>query len=255
MASHPDEWRSHAICDPTSRLRKAEKIVRLLERRPLDGLQVLDIGAGSGDIAAHVARAVGERGAVTAVDRQDQRTVRDGFTFVEVDGVGLPFPDAAFDVVITNHVIEHVGDRAEQARHLREVRRVLAPGGLAYLAVPNRWTVIEPHYRLPFLSWLPLPVADRYVRWTRRGLEYDCRLLSPNDVRLLAAGAGLRPTSISVEALRVMDEARDGSVLHAAAARVPTRVLRSLSGAFPTSVFLLDADDARSPDTPTNRSR
>jgi SAM-dependent methyltransferase len=41
---------------------------------------------------------------------------------------------------------------------LDEVWRVLKPGGLAYLACPNRYSLVEPHYRLPFLSWFP-------VRW------------------------------------------------------------------------------------------
>ena len=36
-------------------------------------------------------------------------------------------------------------------KHLREIRRVLRRDGLAYLAVPNRWALVEPHYRLALL--------------------------------------------------------------------------------------------------------
>jgi SAM-dependent methyltransferase len=49
------------------------------------------------------------------------------------DLTALPFPDADFDVVIANHVLEHVAD---DARALAEIRRVLRPGGWAMLAVP-----------------------------------------------------------------------------------------------------------------------
>src|SRR3546814_9833619 len=67
----------------------------------------------------------------------------------------LPFADDSFDVVLSNHVIEHVGEQPEQLAHLSELRRVLTPGGIGYLAVPNRWMLVEPHYRLAFLSWWP----------------------------------------------------------------------------------------------------
>lgn len=46
----------------------------------------------------------------------------------------LPFPDKAFDIVVCNHVIEHVFN-TENA--LRELKRVTAPGGIILLGVPN----------------------------------------------------------------------------------------------------------------------
>jgi SAM-dependent methyltransferase len=47
----------------------------------------------------------------------------------------LPFADGAFDAVICNHVLEHVND---DRKAMRELRRVLAPGGWALLQVPLR---------------------------------------------------------------------------------------------------------------------
>ena len=46
----------------------------------------------------------------------------------------LDFPDAAFDLVVCNHVLEHV---FETENALRDLRRVTAPGGLILLGVPN----------------------------------------------------------------------------------------------------------------------
>jgi SAM-dependent methyltransferase len=51
----------------------------------------------------------------------------------KVDMLQMDFPDASFDVVIANHVLEHV---ANDAKALAEIRRVLVPGGLTILQTP-----------------------------------------------------------------------------------------------------------------------
>ena len=126
------ERQPHAILDGDSRRLKAQKIARLVETvRPLRGARLLDIGAGSGYIASNLGELVGDEGEVWAVDVNDQRRTNDGYRFKAVTGTALPFEDDAFDVVLSNHVIEHVGDRSAQLHHLREVGRVLAPGGVS----------------------------------------------------------------------------------------------------------------------------
>lgn len=183
---------THAILDRTSRRAKAAKIAWTIEQaRTLTGTRVLDIGTGNGTIAAELAAAVGATGRVESVDVEDVRVDRDGYRFALLDTDQLPFADDAFDVVVSNHVVEHVGDGAAQQHHLDEVARVLAPGGVAYVAVPYRWRLVENHYRLPFLSWLPRRVADRYVSATGRGDHYDCRLLTRRELLRMLRAAGL----------------------------------------------------------------
>jgi SAM-dependent methyltransferase len=77
----------------------------------------------------------------------------------------LPFPDGTFDVVISNHVVEHVAD---PDRHLSEIRRVLKASGVCYLATPNRWWLFEVHSRLAFLHWLPASLFNRLAMWSHR---------------------------------------------------------------------------------------
>jgi len=181
----PNAKRSHASADIAHRERKADKIRHLIEQiRPLQGCQVLEVGAGAGVISRSLARAVGPAGAVTAVDVVDERVVHDGYRFLQVEDTTLPFADASFEIVVSNHVIEHVGPRPIQMDHLREIHRVLRPSGLLYLAAPNKWTVMEPHFRLPLLSWLPSALAHRYVRMTGRGTQYDCWPRGPQGLRL-----------------------------------------------------------------------
>jgi SAM-dependent methyltransferase len=57
----------------------------------------------------------------------------DGRRIHALDVTALPYPDASFDVVICNHVLEHVPD---DATAMRELRRVMRPDGVAILQVP-----------------------------------------------------------------------------------------------------------------------
>jgi exopolysaccharide production protein ExoY len=72
---------------------------------------------------------------------------------VQGDGCHLPFRDDAFDLVFSNAVIEHVGDRARQAQFVRECLRVARRG--VFLAAPNRWFPYDTHVALPLIHWLP----------------------------------------------------------------------------------------------------
>ena len=45
--------------------------------------------------------------------------------------------------------------------------------------MPNRLWPVEAHYKLPFLSWFPLPVANAYLRRSGRGTEYTDASYAP----------------------------------------------------------------------------
>ena len=96
-----------------------------------------------------------------------------GFRFFQVNDTELPFEDKSFDAVLSNYIMEHVGNRKAQLHHLRESRRVVKESGWGYLSVPNRWRLIEPHFKLPLLSWIPQSLRSSYVRLISRGKVYD----------------------------------------------------------------------------------
>jgi hypothetical protein len=70
-------------------------------------------------------------------------TLYPGLTFVLADGRDLPFPDGSFDHVHSNAVIEHVGNRANQAKFLSELWRVSRRS--LFVTTPNRWFPVEVH--------------------------------------------------------------------------------------------------------------
>jgi ubiquinone/menaquinone biosynthesis C-methylase UbiE len=231
---------SHASLDLAARGRKAAKVRALLaEVVDLSGARVLEVGTGSGAIAASLVDAVGPTGRVEAVDVVDERVVTDGVHFTRVEGTEVPFEDGSFDVVISNHVIEHVGDRSEQLRHLRELRRVLRPGGWAYLAMPNRWRVVEPHFKLPLLSWLPRRLRSGYVRLAGRGERYDCDPMSRRELRVLVAEAGLEAHDRTVDAVRVVRRVETPRGLSRVALAAPSSLIALGRPLVPTEIALL----------------
>lgn len=236
---------AHAVLDEPSRILKARKIVALLgEDAFARSRRILEIGCGSGVIAATLAKMGSPGLQVFAVDVNDNRLTEEGYTFHKVEGTTLPFGDAVFDIVITNHVIEHVGGPAAQLHHLQEIARVLSPKGMAYLAVPNKWRLVEPHFRLPLLSWLPQRLGDVYVRLVGRGSHYDCRPLSHAEAVRLFALAGFASEDVTVDAIRfTLHIEFPGSKLFAFIREyVPDALFRLCLPVISTMVFRLRTD-------------
>lgn len=235
------ERQAHAVTDLASRQPKALKIERILGLQPTpQPLQMLEVGCGSGGIAHYFGTHPHLRCEVEAVDVHDNRQVFDGYHYTAVQGVHLPFEAASFDVVITNHVIEHVGEEAAQIRHLEEIHRILKSGGQAYLAVPNRWMLVEPHYRLAFLSWWPRAWRSPYLRLMRKGSFYDCEPLQLRQLERMLRQAGFQFENKSVQAWRETFEIERPN---AAATRwlraAPDAPLNALRHIIPTLVYRL----------------
>lgn len=74
-----------------------------------------------------------------------------------VDGTGeaLPFPDETFDIAYSANVLEHTSD---PERVLLEAMRVLKPGGLLHMEMPNYLSYFEGHYMVfqPPIIWKPI---------------------------------------------------------------------------------------------------
>lgn len=239
--AHVRERSPHAALDRGTREKKAEKILAVIGgERFLSARKVLEIGCGSGVLASTLARLGNGSVEVHAVDVVDNRIDKDGYAFNLVQGTTLPYPDAGFDLVISNHVIEHVGDQSAQRHHLGEIHRVLAADGVVYLAAPNRWRLVEPHFHLPFLSWLPRPASDRYVRALGRGTHYDCAPPSHSQAISLFRSADFDVRDQTILALReTLNVELSGPLSRLFNRVVPDWFPRLFMAIMPTYVFLL----------------
>jgi ubiquinone/menaquinone biosynthesis C-methylase UbiE len=119
---------------------RAETVLGLLAVKR--GERVLDIGCGNARDIARIAACGGHvigvdisEGMVAAARQEVERMGGNEITLQVGDATRLDFPDASFDKVLCSEVIEHIPD-APQA--LREMHRVLKPGGTLVLSTPNK---------------------------------------------------------------------------------------------------------------------
>ncbi|MBR7743454.1 class I SAM-dependent methyltransferase [Phycicoccus sp. BSK3Z-2] len=227
------------MLDETGRRQKAAKIVAVVRHAlgvdDLSGLAAVDVGCSAGFIADELALA-GARTTGVDIDEPGLEKARARFgervDFRVARGEDLPLPDGSADVVVLNHIYEHVVDPEAV---VADIHRVLRPGGLLYLGVGHRWQVVEPHHRLPFLSWLPRPAADRYMRLTRKGEEYYERYYTPGGLRRLFAAYDVWDYTLPV--LADPGAFAAGDTVPAWAERVPERVLAAALPLVPTYVW------------------
>ena len=190
----------------------------------LPGRRVLDVGCGVGMYTAAFLR---ETPHVFGVEIERERALEArerAAGVVEAPGERLPFPDAAFDVVFSHEVLEHVAD---DRACVAEMVRVIRPGGRIVVFVPNRLYLFETHgifwrgqYHFgnaPLVNWLPTPLRNYlapHVRaYTAAGLR---RLFDGLPVRVVhhtqvfpgydniiarapALGKGLRAVTYALE--------------------------------------------------------
>ncbi len=141
----------------------------------------LDVGCGNGAqtvlFAAHFKKWVGVDVEVERLEefrhelmRQHYPAADADFDIVLYDGDNIPAGNDEVDVLTCIEVIEHTkDDRAT----IKELYRVLRKGGTAIITVPNKWWIFETHgahlpllpwNRVPFFSWLPRFIHERYAK-------------------------------------------------------------------------------------------
>jgi ubiquinone/menaquinone biosynthesis C-methylase UbiE len=239
------------MLDEEQRRQKARKILSVIKyhlgREDVAGLTVVDLGCSVGWLveaaAVDGARAIGVDidvpGLATARRERDARC-----SFISTDGEALPFEDESIDVVVFNHIYEHVVD---PDRVMAEIRRVLKPAGIAYLGLGNRLGVIEPHYRLPFLSWLPHSLADRYIRMSGQADSYYERFRTLAGLRRLTGGLYVYDYSFTLVANPELFAAGDvaGPAASAVGRRLGPRARRVARWLLPTYIWIASKTPTR----------
>jgi SAM-dependent methyltransferase len=169
--------------------RRLEMIVQAAGDR-LKGC-ILEDGCGVGMYVEHISPFGGK---VIGLEYDFERAAearRNSSHIINAAGEALPLPPATFDLILSHEVLEHVqDDRAA----VREMIRVLRPGGRLVLFVPNRGYPFETHgiywkgkYHFgnkPFVNYLPRPLRDK--------LAPHVRVYSTKDLEKLFADLPIR---------------------------------------------------------------
>lgn len=175
--------------------------------------RILDVGSGWGTIAFAFAREGAEVFAFEPVLERirfvDIRRRQDHIkNLIPVCGnvLQLPFPDNFFDIVVLNGVVEWLGlsdtsVRASdvQERVLKDIFRILKPGGSVYIGIENRLAYFyflgkrDPHSGLRFVNLMPRWAADLYS-YIVKGHKYRTYIHSLHGYLDLLLRAGFTKT-------------------------------------------------------------
>lgn len=175
----------YRIQDPGSKTKKVIKacvkeiLLVVAERinKPINQLTVLDVGCGSGEyvfeLEKHFKKVIGVEPYKPKYDEAliSRKNLGSKAVFYNELIENLKIKEK-IDVVVSLTTIEHMPN---QERSFKNIFNLLNHGGVVYLTCPNKYWPIEQHYKLPFLSWLPIGIANRYVKLFRLADDYiDC---------------------------------------------------------------------------------
>ncbi len=177
--------------------------------------RILDVGAGSGVLShalsfdySHIVALEPVLERIEFMKTRFQQDKRNNITLVRGDVLNLPFPESYFDLVVMSGVLEWVPLRSKkenpnrvQMAALRNILRVLKPGGILYLGVENRilahyfFGKKDPHCQSAFVTILPRFLANIYSR-IATGEPYRSYLYSSEGYNKLLRASGFSNVKI-----------------------------------------------------------
>lgn len=176
-------------------LERLSHIVDTLGIEP--GMDILDVGCGTGVLFDLLRRVVGDEGTVTGVDFSIQmaRVAHRNFPFpnvnvVDADTLALPFRDSSFDLAISFSAFAHF---ANQQQALNEVERVLKPAGrFCIIHLISSTELSDLHHRAGgLIEDDQLPTADK-MREMFDASEFTLTKLEDHSGLYLACGVNTK---------------------------------------------------------------
>jgi len=170
-----------------------QRFKKLLLNIKANHLKILDIGGTIPFWKSFPDLYKNDRISITIVNINTDEIRDENLHLISGDACALPFQDNSFSVVHSNSVIEHVGHWREMERMAAEVQRLAS---CYFVQTPNMWFPIEPHFKLPFVHWLPEQTRASIVQATGRSSKFETAreatlyvqrisLLSTNQMRCL----------------------------------------------------------------------
>ena len=164
-----------------TRVLKANKALAVIHDflGPTSEMYLLDIGCSTGIMTNHYAKkfknTVGIDIDTTGIKFAKESFENKNLNFYNCSHEDSMLGNEKFDVVICTHIYEHVDNPKTL---MDSIHRVLKPGGVCYFVAGNRHKIIEPHFKLPFLSFLPKRIGRLYIKLLKKEGEYYQKHLS-----------------------------------------------------------------------------
>lgn len=231
------------LLDEVHKLPKVKKMLSVLlseELIPNYSGVTLDVGCSGGffceGLAPYFKSVVGIDIDKKAIDFAKEQNSFDNILYELIGDDNLPQCDASVDLIICNHVYEHV---PSAKKLFLEMYRVLKPEGAIYFGAASRLTVVEPHFKLPFLSWLPKFLAHKYMRIFGRGEFYYENLRTIYGLRALMVDFHVVDYTLDViknpRKFNANDMIKEGGLV----SRLPRWLLKAVYPCLPSYIFIL----------------
>lgn len=160
----------------SSYAKEIEQLTTPFLKKNFKECRILDVGSGNGGVAIELASKASFVSGVEVVPALHEHALKrlkenspSNIEYKLGSVYDLTYCEE-YDLVVFLTAIEHI------QHHHRAIEKIvdsLKPGGIFYLTAPNKLWPIEQHYNLPFLSWLPLKLANLYVRLTGKAESFE----------------------------------------------------------------------------------
>lgn len=211
---------------------KAEKILAILEehlQKDISKFMILDIGTGNGKIANCIANKNNIVYSVDVVNQIDLGEEEQRFQFKKVNDENLPFKDEVFDIVISNHVVEHITD---SNLHLKEIKRVLKREGICYFATPNRNFIRDPHTKTFFIHWFSFEVFFWILKKLKRYQE-PVKLLWYKEMKKMFRNTGFNYKEYTADVINKPNK-------YKLECNMKIKIPKYMQAISPTNIFVLE---------------
>jgi len=128
-------------------------VFKLINHKPK---RILDFGYGEGGITNFLHKKGFD---IIGLDRtksnyEDINKIFPDCDFRSYDGLNIPFEENSFDTIILNDVMEHIPYELME-KLIKRLKNIIEPNGIIYISVSNRFSIVESHTQIPFLTWFP----------------------------------------------------------------------------------------------------
>lgn len=169
----------------------------------LNQFKILDIGTSplDNEYQNYLIHKYPNKRKITCVSKVKLNKIKQRYPEIKTlrcDGRQIPLKNNSFDIVISNATIEHVGNKKNQTKSIKEAVRLSKK--LVFISTPNRYFPLDFHTLIPLIHWFPKKIHRFILKKT--GLDFfskesNLNLLSDNELRNICENLKIKNYTIN----------------------------------------------------------